>query len=160
MEYVKVEKIIFKGKQNIKWDEVEEYLKKYTGRNIVIEKTGDEIIVGSDFAEEFAWSNYTQKLRGGYAKVKANIAQIIEELVVNADNKRWIENKDVKHNMDAKKGWYRFDVYFCLQVMAENEKEYRLNYYKGTMVVRNNDRGMYLYDIINIKKEARKSQEL
>ena len=160
MEYVKVEEIIFKGKQNINWNEVEKYIKSYTGKHFIIKSTGDEVIVGSDFAGEYAWSKYTQKLRGGYAKVKANITQVIEELVTNANNKRWVENKDIKHNMDAKLGWYRFDIYFCLQVMAEDEDEYRINYYRGTVVVRCNDAGMYLYDIINIKKEARKSQEL
>ena len=43
-----------------------------------------------------------------------------------------------------------------MRVRDPQKEGYSLNYYNGTMVVRINDKGMYLYDIINIKKEARK----
>ena len=36
------------------------------------------------------------------------------------------------------------------------ESSYRYNYYTATALVRINDMGLFLYDIINIKKEARK----
>ena len=75
-------------------------------------------------------------------------------MIVIAENKRWIENKDIKHNKDAAKGWYRYDSYFAMPVKGSNEEEERVNIYKATLVVRNSMSGLYLYDIINIKKEA------
>ena len=81
------------------------------------------------------WSTYTGKLRGAYAKVKANLAQVIPEVMANAQNKRWVENKDPKHDMDAKYGWYRYDIFFCTDVATENSMERRRNYYTATAVV-------------------------
>lgn len=86
--------------------------------------------------------------------VKANAAQIIGEMIVLAENKRWVENKDKKHAKDAEKGWYRYDCYLAIKVQGSNEAEERMNFYKATLVVRSALSGMYLYDIINIKKEA------
>lgn len=83
----------------------------------------------------------------------------INSLFANATNRRWIENKKDKHINNAGKGWYRYDTYFSIPAQAENEEEIHLNSFIATMVVRINDQGLYLYDIINIKKEARKPRE-
>ena len=47
------------------------------------------------------------------------------ELIENATNRRWLENKSIKHVNNAEKGWYRYDVYFSVPVKAENEDEIR-----------------------------------
>ena len=156
MEYVKIKNVIFTGKQNIKWAEVEKYLKRYVGQCFVVNETKDLIMIGASFPDEYVWSKYTQNLRGGYAKVKANLVQNVEEIIFNAVDRRWIENKSEKHMWEAKNGWYRYNIHISLPVKAENEEEIRLNYYKATLVAKINDKGIYLYDIINIKKEARK----
>ena len=65
-----------------------------------------------------------------------------------------MENKDDKHKENAIGGWYRYDIHFSIRVKDPQKECGNLNYYSGTMVVRINDTGMYLYDIINIKKEA------
>ncbi|MCM1091936.1 MAG: hypothetical protein NC413_13925 [Muribaculum sp.] len=93
------------------------------------------------------------------AKVKANIVQVLPQLIETAVNRRWSENKKDKHTNNAGKGWYRYDIYFCIPVQSENEQEVRWNFYVATMLVRINDQGLYLYDIINIKKEARMPRE-
>ena len=157
---VSVQSTIFSGKQNIPWEKVEQYLKSYVGKKFLVQETKDVICIGRSFPEEFAWLKYTRKLRGGYAKVKANLVIVIEDLIYNASNKRWMENKDERHTADAKYGWYRYDVKFSVLVKAENELNSRLNYYQATLIVKINDNGLYLYDIINIKKEARKPREL
>lgn len=149
-----IENIIFMNKQNISWNQVEQYLKQYVGNEYQIEETGDVIHIAGDFPNEFAESNYTKSLRGAIAKVKANAAQIVGELIVLAENKRWVENKAVKHAKDAEKGWYRYDCYFAMRVQGSDEAEERMNFYKATLVVRNALTGLFLYDIINIKKEA------
>ena len=151
-----IEDIIFMNKQNIPWSEVESYLKQYVGEKYIVEETKDLINVGSDFPEEFSESKYTKSLRGSIAKAKANAAQVIGKMIVIATNKRWIENKNEKHKKDAKQGWYRYDSYFAMPVQGSDEKESRVNIYKATLVVRSSLNGMFLYDIINIKKEASK----
>ena len=156
MGYVEVNKILFRGKQNIAWNDVEMYLRKYDGLIIHNEQYGDYIRINALFADEYTNSNYTKKLRGGLAKTKANIVQVIPELISSATNRRWVENKDKKHSDNAIRGWYRYDVCFAVQVYDPVEKTNRKNYYKATAVARINDKGIYLHDIINIKKEARK----
>ena len=155
-EIAYIEDIIFVGKQNIPWSQVETYLKQYIGKRYVVKETGDVINVSADFPEEFAESKYTKNLRGNLSKAKANASQVIGKLIVIAKNKRWLENKNDKHNKDAVKGWYRYDTYFAMPVQGSNEEYKRVNIYRATLVVRNSLKGLYLYDVINIKKEASK----
>lgn len=70
-----------------------------------------------------------------------------------------MENKADKHVKDAKEGWYRYDSYFAMPVQGSNEKRKRVNIYKATLIVRKSVKGLFLYDIINIKKEASKPLE-
>lgn len=150
----KVDCIIFTNKQNIPWNDVEQYLKRYIGQEFIVNEYYDSIFIPSDFPDEYAESKYTKKLRGALAKVKANAAQIIDLLIINATNRRWMENKDDKHRRDASGGWYRYDTYFELPVKGSEEKRERWNQYKATLVVRKTEKGLFLYDIIDIKKEA------
>ena len=159
MKYVQLKGIVFTGKQHIKWNEVEEYLKRFVGLSFTVKEYKDVLHINSLFANEYAESQYTKRLRGSLAKVKANIVQILPELIENAVNRRWIDHKDVKHINNAIKGWYRYDTYFSIPVQAENEEKVRWNCFTATMVVRINDQGLFLYDIINIKKEARTPRE-
>lgn len=151
-----IEDIMFVNKQNIPWNEVEKYLKKYIGEEYKVSETGEVISIASEFPEEYAESKYTKSLRGNIAKAKANAAQVVGKMIVIAKNKRWVENKEEKHNKDAEKGWYRYDTYFGMPVQGSNEDEKRINIYKATLVVRISMRGCYLYDVVNIKKEASK----
>ena len=152
MIYVNVPQIIFKNRQNIPWNEVEQYLKKYIGKSFVVKEYGDVIYIAGEFPDEFTESQYTKKLRGGLAKAKANSGQVIGEMIENAQSRRWIENKDEKHNKEASGGWYRYDVAFTIPV--DDAGTVRRNAYQATAVVRIKKDKLYLYDIINIKKEA------
>lgn len=151
-----IENIIFLGKQNIEWNHVEQFLKSYIGDCYIVEETKDVIKIASDFPNEYAESKYTKCLRGSIAKAKANAAQIVGKMIVVATNRRWVENKDEKHKKDAEKGWYRYDTYFGIPVQGSEESEKRVNIFKATLVVRISMKGLFLYDIINIKKEASK----
>ena len=157
---VRVEKQIFCGKQNISWHpDVEQYLMQYIDTEYTVLSTGDRIIIPKGFTDEYTGSKYTKKLRGGLAKTKANVAQCIGELIQSAFNCRYIENKDEKHSKDASGGWIRYDVIFEMCVKGQNEAEIRWNSYRGTLVIRVVDGKKYLYDLINIKKEARRPLE-
>ena len=125
----------------------------------IVDESKDVICIASDFPDEYAESRYTKSLRGSIAKAKANAAQVVGKMIVIATNKRWVENKDKKHSKEAEKGWYRYDTYFGIPVKGSEEKEERINVYKATLVVRNSMKGLFLYDIVNIKKEASKPLE-
>ena len=155
MEYVLMDTIIFEGKRRINWDAVEEYLKRFAGKTYTVLLYDDKIKINANFADEYTGSKYTHKLMGNLARIKANIVQIIPRLIETAVNKRWYENREEKHKYDAKLGWYRYDSYFNVNIGSDvNGKNY-----KATLVVRKNDYGNYLHDIIDIKKEAGNPQE-
>ena len=152
MQYADVSEIIFRNKQKIPWNDVENYLKKYVDHDCVVEKYGDVIHIPGTFPNEFSESSYTKKLRGALAKAKANSAQVIMEMLKYATNRRWVENKNEKHDKEASGGWYRYDVRFTLPI--EHAGEARKNLYLATAVVRIKSDKLFLYDVINIKKEA------
>lgn len=150
---------LFTGKRNVPWDDVERYLKRYVGESIRVISTGDDIVIPSDFPDEYSGSAYTKKLRGAAAKAKANLISDLKSIIQDASDRNYLQNKSPKHAKDAAYGWYRYRIRFGIMVQGESEQFPRINYYMGTLVVRINDRGNELYDIINIKKEASKPLE-
>ena len=79
-EVVLLPEIIFSNKQNINWNDVEDYLGKYVGELIEIAETRDIIYIGNKFPDEYGGSSYTRKTKGARAKAKANAAQGIREM--------------------------------------------------------------------------------
>ena len=157
MKYIRIPKILFSGKKSLSWNKVKSYLSKYSGSTVTVKETGDIIHIGSHFATEYCGSIYTKSLHGTLEKAKANMTQIIPELLEKASNRRWVENKHEKHSNDAKGGWYRYDVFFSMPVTFAGETSW--NNYRGTAVARINDNGIYLHDIVNVKKEDSKPFE-
>ena len=104
------------------------------------------------------FSEYTESLRGTNAKAKANASQGIPELLRIAQGKYFRENKAAKHKRNAKYGWYRYNSRFALPVYGSNNEIERYNVFHASMLIRcANDGKMYLYDIIDIKKEMSNS---
>ena len=94
------------------------------------------------------------------AKAKANATQGLPELLEIASKKRFKENLKEKHESDAKFGWYRYDTKFALPVYNENQELERFNIFQAALVIRHAQDGkMYLYDLVNIKKETGKPLE-
>lgn len=151
-EIVMIHDIRFRGKRQINWEDVEAYLKQYIGEFYQIAESGDLIYIGKDLPDEYANSEYTEKIRGGNAKAKANAAQGVPEMLRIATNKRYEENRKEKHLKDAAYGWYRYDTRFALPIYDEKEIV-RYNVFHAVMLIRHDINGkMYLYDIINVKK--------
>ena len=147
--------IIFSNKQNIDWNEVEKYLERFVGELVEIAETGDIIYLGKDFPDEYAGSKYTRKMKGGRAKAKANAVQGIREMVGIASDKRFRENRKGKHSGDAANGWYYYTTRFAMPVYDNEVKTENYNIYSGCLVVNCTGKGkMYLYDLVDIKKEA------
>ena len=152
---VVIHDIIFKGKRSIEWVDVEAYLKRFVGKVYTIEATGDLVYIGSDLPDEYAHSNYTKLLKGTNAKAKANAAHGLPEIIGIATEKEHKENYKEKHNQDAKYGWYKYTSRFALPVYGDEEEIERYNVFRVVMIVRHaEDKKMYLYDIMNIKKET------
>ena len=147
--------ILFKGKRSIDWLEVEKYLKKFIGESYTIEDSDDVVFIGKDLPDEYAHSNYTQILKGTNAKAKANAAQGLPQLIEVAKGKSYKENYKEKHNNDAKYGWHRYNSKFALPVYDNNGEIEQYNVFNVIMIIRHAEDGkMYLYDIMNIKKET------
>lgn len=113
------------------------------------------ISIGNDLPDEYTGSNYTAKLKGTLAKAKANATQRILEMIEIASNKRFKENLSKKHEKNAKFGWYRYNSAFALPVFDNFGDILRYNVFRAELVIRYaEDNNLYLYDIINIKKET------
>lgn len=150
---VKINSIIFRGKQNIDWKAVEVYLQRYIGK--VVEVSDEKILIEKDFPDEYAGSVYTRRLKGGLAKVKANAAQGIIEMLKIAVLKMTMENKKEKHRKDARFGWKYYTTRFAIPIYHEESKQIYYNYYSATMILQHaNDGKLYLYDMQEIKKET------
>ena len=146
--------IIFKGKRSVKWDDVEKYLKQYVGDIYTINDSNDTVYIGTDLPDEYTHSNYTHVLKGANAKAKANATTETIGLLKYASNKRWQKNFKIKHGIDAAYGWYRFTSRFALPVYTAEGILERYNIYRIEMLVRHaSDDKLYLYDMVNTKKE-------
>lgn len=150
--------IRFKGKRSVEWSDVEKYLRQYVGDFYQIAETEDIIYIGTDLPDEYSGSNYTKHIKGTIAKAKANAAQAIPEMIEIATSKSFEDNKKNKHSRHAKNGWYRYDTRFALPVYGENGDIGRYNVFSARLLIRHASSGkMYLYDVLEIKKETSKS---
>ena len=127
----------FKGLSKDDWQQIEKYLKGYISDCYEITETNDVVYIGKEFPSEYAGSKSRIALKGARKKAKASASQGIPELIKIAKNPRWEENKEQKHNKDAKYGWYRYDIFTAILLIKHSE-----------------DGNKYLHDITTIKKET------
>lgn len=157
---VKMNALRFK-KKVVNWDEVEKilqsnYLEIYQYCLYKILESNDDIHIDKKFADEFSNSEYTVNLKGSNAKAKANLVQSIPEIISIATNKRYTQNHKTKHKKSAKKGWYRYTTRFSIPVLDSITNESRDNVYIATLIVKiDKNNNLYLYDVINIKREKK-----
>lgn len=72
-----------------------------------------------------------------------------------AQNRRFRENLERKHEKNAKYGWYRYDSQFAIPIFDENNDVMPYNVFHAELVIRHSEnRKLYLYDVINIKKTS------
>lgn len=153
--------IRFTGKRSINWDSIKEYLKIYVGIHCKIKSTDDVIYIGNDLPNEYTGSVYTWQLRGAAAKAKANASQGLPEMIEIADGRHFRANNGKKHCRNAALGWYRYDSRFALPIYNEKGNVERYNVFHASLLIRHDENGkMYLYDLIDIKKETGNPFEL
>lgn len=147
--------VIFKNKRNIDWYAVEKYLYKYVGKIVTIAETNDIIYIGSTFPDEYKGSKYTNRLKGANAKVKANAAQGIIEMLKIATEKRFRKNRKEKHSQNAENGWYYYTTHFALPIYENDKKTDSYYLYSACLIINHSENGkLYLYDLVDIKREA------
>ena len=155
---VVINDIIFRGKRSVEWSDVENYLRQYVGEFYQIAESEDIIYIGTDLPDEYVGSKYTKHIKGTFAKAKANAVQAIPEMIEIATSKTYEDNRKNKHSRHAKNGWYRYDTRFALPVYDENGDLERYNVFCARLLIRHAASGkMYLYDVLEIKKETSKS---
>lgn len=89
------------------------------------------------------------------AKAKANAAQGIREMLEIASDRVFRRNHKEKHSDSAANGWYYYTTRFAVPVYDNDVKTEIYNIYSGCLVVNCTGTGkMYLYDLVDIKKEA------
>ena len=89
------------------------------------------------------------------AKAKANLIQGLEEIIHIARKTKETDNAKMKNRDKAKFGWFRYLTRFALPVMDENDIITHYNIFLATLVVRKDSRKkLFLYDVVNIKKEC------
>ena len=152
---VLINDICFKSRRSIEWDEIEQILRKYIGKYYEIAETAEKVYIGPDFPDEFTHSKYTKNIKGANEKAKANAITAIGELINIADNKAVFPDYDGRHGNKAKNGWYRYDTKFGIPVYSELGEIERYNIFRARMLVRCDEKNkLYLYDIVQIKKET------
>lgn len=158
---VVINNIMFFGKRNLPWDEVEKYLKRYIGDIVMVADTKEEIHIDSDFPDEFKGSEDTKRVQGANAKAKANAVQGLHGLISISRKVSEDDNRKEKNRKKASRGWYRYLTRFALPVILEDKCISHYNVYLATLIVRVDRKGvMYLYDITNVKKESSSPFEL
>ncbi len=154
-DIVVIDEIRFKGKRAVNWNDVRDYLRQFVGRSYLVSDTKDLIYIGNDLPNEYAGSEYTYKLNGTVAKAKANASQGVPEMISSAKGKYFRKNNEEKHNRNAKFGWYRYDSRFAVPVYSEDGTVERYNAFHASLIVRHSEDGnLYLYDVIDVKKET------
>lgn len=152
---VLINDILFKSRRAIDWDEIEQILRSLIGEYYEITETAEKVYIGSDFPDEFTHSKYTKAIKGANEKAKANAITAIGELIQIADNKAEFPDYDGRHGNKARNGWYRYDTRFGIPVYDELGEIERYNIFRARMLVRCDENNkLYLYDIVQIKKET------
>lgn len=147
--------VMFKGRKKVDWNYVKNYLKEYIGEFYSVIEYNDKIFIGRDLPDEYSGSNYTRKLVKAISNAKANSIIGIPELIGIAKNRTHKENFKEKHNVRAKNGWYKYETRFALPSYSSNGELDHYNVWKASLLVNETASGKkYLYDIVDIKKEA------
>ena len=94
---VLINKIRFKGKRSINWEDVKKYMKEFVGEFYTIIETGDIIYIGKDLPDEYTGSKDTYKLKGTNAKAKANASQGVGQMIEIATGSKFTINKKDRH---------------------------------------------------------------
>lgn len=70
--------IIFKGRQNISWNDVEKYLTKYVGQFYTIADSKEVVYIGSNLPDEYAHSEDGKKYLYDIMNIKKETSSLFQ----------------------------------------------------------------------------------
>lgn len=145
---VKIDDNIFENnKQKSINNTIKDYLEDHINEYANIIESGQKVYLGKDLPSEYAFSKSSQSLPLLNKLAKGRASSGLKEIIENASNRIYEKNQKIKHNIDAKYGFYKYDTKFSFDHKGKEQ------IYRGTIVIRNDANGKkYLYDITNIKK--------
>lgn len=145
---VKIDDNIFENnKQKSINNTIKDYLEDHINEYANIIESGQKVYLGKDLPSEYAFSKSSQSLPLPNKLAKGRASSGLKEIIENASNRIYEKNQKIKHNIDAKYGFYKYDTKFSFDHKGKEQ------IYRGTIVIRNDANGKkYLYDITNIKK--------
>ena len=112
---------------------------------IIQDEDGNKVVLIPDII-------FVNKQNIDWNKVEIYLQQYVGEI---AANKTFRENHKKRHIADARNGWYYYITRFALPIYDNEIKTNMYNFYTGCLVVNCTSKGkMYLYDLVDIKKEA------
>lgn len=115
--------------------------------SIITDLKGNRIVLINDII-------FKGKRSVNWDEVKQYLEIYVDEFYEIATGKHFRQNYGEKHNRNAANGWYRFNSHFALPVYDENGEIERYNVFHASILIRHDANGkMYLYDIMDIKKE-------
>lgn len=115
------------------------------------------VYIGYDLPGEYKGSKYTENMDKALRKVKMQAATNLDEMLLLAYDGEWRENKELKHRIDAKEGWYYYKTEFAVPIRDPKTRTLsHYNIYSGTLVIRNDADGKsYLYDLVDVKEKEK-----
>lgn len=132
---------------------VRDILDSLSGEQITIKSDNRTVEISKRFSKEYAYANSARRANREIKLAKFNAAAKMKEIIENAADPKWEENREEKHEYDSGRGVTRYTVDFALG----KENSYKL--YSGEMVVRMNMDGKdYVHDIVRIKKSPTAQQ--
>lgn len=136
---------------------IADFISEHIGDVYTLIESGQKVYIGEDLSGEYTQSKYTQKAlerNPNIIKAKNKATANIKEIIEIATNRRWEKTKH-KENKDAKYGMYSYDTRFGFPIKNSKGNVVSANIYKAELIIRNaSDGRKYLYDIVNIKKDA------
>lgn len=149
--------VIDVGNNTSTFELAEKYLKTLVNSEkpfATILSEAQEVYVGKDLPGEYKSSEDTKRLYKDLKKVKMQAATNLDEMLLLAEHGEWQENKKEKHEIDAKYGWYRYNVEFAVPIMNVKREIDHYTTYEATLLIRNDADGKsYLYDMVNLEKK-------
>lgn len=119
------------------------------------------IWMNAQFGSSVVCSYYIKRIRPCYECHKLHLVWPLDETMTDDALESLLfpnyyrENHAEKHQWNARNGWYRYDSRFALPIYDADGEIERYNIFHATMIIRHaNDGKMYLYDVIDIKKET------
>lgn len=129
---------------------VKDYLQSAVNKHLRINSDRTEVIIDKDIPKEYTNSKNTNRLSLDQKATKFTVVQELDNIIENAYGPQWKENTEVKHRIDAARGWRYYKTKFAF---PEGDS---MRIWEGIINVKmHQDGNDYVYDVTNIKRKKK-----